>query len=598
MIKTITHIIILVLLISTTISCKKEADTHVPLFYLIVDQDHAQTTDTITLTIEPEEKIPPYEKYHSRWDWNGDTIFDTYFIDDLEVKFRFLKPGSQTVFCEVLGIGGGKAMNSIKIEIEQGYSAPIANLRVIPDSGNFTTSFLLDASLSFDYEDSLSELEFRWDLDDDGIYEIPFSSCNSIAHIFKKTGDNQVKVEVKDPSNRFNAMTKTVVVHKTDTCIIPAFTWKSKNGRVNDTIYFDATNSYRDDSPTDFFLYKWCFDGEEFTEFSEDPLAWHQYNSPGWKTVELIVQDTEGLENSLKRELYVAVENLPPRPSIKTPTKYGNVTTQFYMNLTDSRDDYTATSKLLYRWDFDGDGAWDTEQNSDQEIYHQYTEPGVYKCILEAEDEEGYKGTTDVIFHVNQHTYQTGYLVDSRDNNYYGTVKIGNNWWMSKNLDWRPDATKQELNMIQKCYDEDETNCDKYGSLYLGPYVKIYEAAGKNICPAGWHVPSRSDMDDLMAHIPNNNSREAILPGGITGLDAQYAGKGNYWYKYSQSDPTLVTDTIWEFSNLGVEGHIASGDHRVDFQVYNLQFSKETPMAWMFWYPNKHYYYSIRCVKD
>ncbi|MCZ7637046.1 MAG: PKD domain-containing protein [Verrucomicrobia bacterium] len=54
-----------------------------------------------------------------------------------------------------------------------------------------------------------------------------------------------------------------------------------------------------------------------------------------------------------------------------------------------STDDQTAFSALLYRWDADGDGAYDTPWTNTVSITRQYLLPGTYRVGMEVRDEWG-----------------------------------------------------------------------------------------------------------------------------------------------------------------------------------------------------------------
>lgn len=96
-----------------------------------------------------------------------------------------------------------------------------------------------------------------------------------------------------------------------------------------------------------------------------------------------------------------------------------------------------------------------------------------------------------------------GEMTDPRDDEKYATVLIGNHWWMAENLNvgtWVDTVTDPSDNgIIQKyCYNDDGTNCDTYGGMYLWNELMNYNPENKQgICPDGWHVPSDDDWKEL-----------------------------------------------------------------------------------------------------
>ncbi len=578
--------------------CKQEGLKHVPYFSISANKVEGLTTDIFVLTINPESTIPADEKFHGRWDWEGDSVFNTRFTDDMEINHRFYKPGNYHVVCEVLSLSGAKAMDTINIKIEQGYSAPKANFRVLPETGHFKTNFLLDGSLTIDDEDSLETLQFRWDFQGDGLWDTQYSKEPAVYHNFEKVEDFLVKLEVLDPSKRSGSSSQILKVHRTDTCIVPEFTWWSENGRVSDVFVFDASGSYHQNNPEQSFTFKWLFPNQEYTQSLDDPVIEHQFKSPGKKKVVLLVEDDEGLQNTLEKELFVSIENKPPRPKIITPTRYGNIETQFYLNAWGCLDDMTPTSKLLLRWDFDGDGNWDTNQNSELEIYHQYTMPGIYTCILEAEDEEGLTDITSFVFEVSPYDYPTGFFKDKRDNKYYGTVKIGDYWWMSENLDYRLEP-KMGLPHVQKCYDDNPVNCDKYGALYAMEFARTFlDFYEDSICPESWHIPTRKEMENLIENIEYPNGMYALLPNGSSGFNALFGGY--IIYECILCDTCTLCKYVYHHRDIKFSTYFLTTTwrpNRVPPRIYTLNI--QTNYAEL--YPietNMTGYYSVRCVKD
>lgn len=64
----------------------------------------------------------------------------------------------------------------------------------------------------------------------------------------------------------------------------------------------------------------------------------------------------------------------------------------------------------------------------------------------------------------------------------YAAVTIGNQVWMAENLDRDIEGSV--------CYDHNPENCEEFGRLY------DFKTAIK-ACPAGWHLPDSSEMEDL-----------------------------------------------------------------------------------------------------
>jgi len=88
---------------------------------------------------------------------------------------------------------------------------------------------------------------------------------------------------------------------------------------------------------------------------------------------------------------------------------------------------------------------------------------------------------------------ERGKFVDNRDGKEYGWVKIGEQVWMSENLNYDIPSSR--------CYNDNPQNCEKYGRLYMWNEASL-------ACPQGWILPDSSDWAALKKYIEWNTLLE------------------------------------------------------------------------------------------
>ncbi len=135
-----------------------------------------------------------------------------------------------------------------------------------------------------------------------------------------------------------------------------------------------------------------------------------------------------------------------------------------------------------------------------------------------------------------------GQFTDSRDNQTYLTVKIGEQVWMAENLNYAYLVKTAELDSLSFCYDNSADSCANYGRLYTWSaamdsaarfsengkdcgYGTTCSATGnvRGVCPDGWHLPSNEEWEVLSNFVADN------MTGGVDSVG--YALKSTSGWK-------------------------------------------------------------------
>jgi uncharacterized protein (TIGR02145 family) len=89
---------------------------------------------------------------------------------------------------------------------------PIADFSFEPKYGNPDSVYRFNADQSFDQEDSLTGLRFRWDWQNDGIWDTDFLSNPTVNHQFLVGGLHTVTLEVEDKDGSARSISKDIEI--------------------------------------------------------------------------------------------------------------------------------------------------------------------------------------------------------------------------------------------------------------------------------------------------------------------------------------------------------------------------------------------------
>ena len=221
--------------------------------------------------------------------------------------------------------------------------------------------------------------------------------------------------------------------------------------------------------------------------------------------------------------------------------------------------------------------------------------------------------------YVDPSTVVTGTMTDSRDGQTYKTVKIGSQEWMAENLNYAYTAVPYKYkdntsDSTSWCYDNDPTNCAKYGRLYTWSAamdsVGTWSANGKGcgygvqctpiypvrgICPEGWHLPNDTEWDTLFVAVGGSEVAGNVLRSQ-TGWDNN--GNGTDAFGFSALPAGYRYNYEGQFLYAGSAVHFwTSLDRHSDF-VWEMNLDEMKCVNWCQDDKNKSSAISVRCVKD
>jgi len=192
-------------------------------------------------------------------------------------------------------------------------------------------------------------------------------------------------------------------------------------------------------------------------------------------------------------------------------------------------------------------------------------------------------------------------LTDNRDGKKYKTVKIGNQIWMAENLNYNAKDSK--------CYDDEESNCKKYGRLYdwataiaLPIWCNSVKCASKigakhkGICPSGWHLPSFDEWDVLEEAIGGMKMGGKHLKAK-SGWNSDGNGLDTYGFAALPGGASTWWDGKFRFEHIGDFGNWWTSTE--DAANYALRHYMEHKYVNLYYsYYTKSVLFSVRCIQD
>ena len=199
---------------------------------------------------------------------------------------------------------------------------------------------------------------------------------------------------------------------------------------------------------------------------------------------------------------------------------------------------------------------------------------------------------------------QYGCFKDSRDNQYYATVKIGDYTWMAENLGYKASQYASTKDSWYGYTSKGFQSQNQRGYLYTWDiamtdtscqqgYLCRPQSQARGICPEGFHIPSYWEWQNLFNAVGGESIAARDLKSAEVWADSA-KGTDKYGFSVIPNGPKYGADVFnpvdhnavfWSSNEMGTES-IAT------IQFQNLD--KVFPLSM----GNKEFAFSIRCLMD
>jgi len=176
-----------------------------------------------------------------------------------------------------------------------------------------------------------------------------------------------------------------------NTAPIAAFTISPPYGTTDTTFVFDASGVMDIEDPVTDLQVRWDWESDSIfdTEFSTTKIIQHKFATGGTMYITVEVKDTKGKINRFTDFVKVSWINRPPKASLNITPKSGFLQDIFEIDASACSDAEDKQTSLKVRFDFEGDGTWDTEYSTVKKVSHQYTQADTYNVKVEVMDSGG-----------------------------------------------------------------------------------------------------------------------------------------------------------------------------------------------------------------
>jgi PKD repeat protein len=323
------------------------------------------------------------------WDFDGDGLADkTGNI----AKWSWDSEGSYSIHLSVCDneIRCNGTIKTIRIVNE----TPVAIFEWYPEYPSVGTTVTLDASASFDPDDSIAW--YAWDYDSDPYWDtVGGEEDKTVTYIWNAPGTYEVTLEVTDTEGHSDTLTRIIQVTLDHPPLTPNMPQGPSSGKVDVSYSYTAVTTDPDEDSL-FYLFDW---GDGTTSGWIGPIssgqtanADHTWNTTGTYDVKVKAKDIHDLPSDWSPAMTVSImENRPPeKPSVPSGPPTGKIDVS-YTYVTSASDPDGDHLYFLFDWGDGSTSGWLGPYISGQTVSATqiWETSGSFEIKSKAKDEQG-----------------------------------------------------------------------------------------------------------------------------------------------------------------------------------------------------------------
>lgn len=198
-----------------------------------------------------------------------------------------------------------------------------------------------------------------------------------------------------------------------------------------------------------------------------------------------------------------------------------------------------------------------------------------------------------------------GTMTDPRDGKVYRTLRHNGITWMAENLNFSDSTDYPVLEGKNRCYNDEEDNCELFGRLYsrsaafndescvFGKICSPSQAQG--ICPEGWRLPLKVELTNISDDEGGAAHTLMSAYGWLDEYDKILPGEDTYGFSFAGSG---FHDAEKGFRALGLYGMIWHYDQGSTAAQDYLVIQGQQDHLFFNDFSSREVFISVRCVKE